>query len=74
MGDLEQDPRPIAGIGFKPGGAAVTEVQEDVEGVPDDPVILPPLDIDHKTDAAGVVLKSWVVEALFFWKTVHRAE
>ena len=33
-----------------------------------DPVAAPPLDVRHEADAAGVVLKTWVVQTLFGWQ------
>ena len=30
------------------------------------------LDIHHKSDAAGVFLKTGVIKTLFFWHLIHR--
>ena len=61
---LHQDAGAVAGVLLAAAGAAVLEVQQDLEPVLDDARGLSPLEIDDEADAAGVVLVAWVVEAL----------
>jgi hypothetical protein len=60
----------VAGIRFAAAGAAVQEVEEDLEPLLDDGVRLPPFDVDDEADAAGVVLVARIVEA---WRRVEHA-
>ncbi len=64
MGDLDQDARAVAGVVLAAAGASVIEVLEDGEGVADESVRLPPLQVGDEADAAGVVLVLGVVESL----------
>ena len=61
---LHQDAGAVAGVLLAAAGAAVLEVQQDLEPVLDDARGLAPLEIDHEADAAGVVLVSGVVKSL----------
>ena len=44
------------------------EVDENFECLPDDAVRLAPGDVDHKADAARIVLELGIVQALFGWQ------
>ena len=57
------DALPISGIDLGPACAAVIQVGQHLEGVPQDLVRFASLDIDHEADAAGVVLLAGIVEA-----------
>jgi hypothetical protein len=61
---LHQDARAVSRVLLAAGRAAVFEVQKNFEPVANDARRLAPLQIDHEADAAGVVLVSWIVEAL----------
>ena len=61
---LNQDAGAVAGVGFAAAGAAVLEVDEHLQGVPDDGVRTAALRVHDEADAAGVVLVPRVVEAV----------
>ena len=61
---LDQDAGAVAGVLLAAAGAAVLEVQEDLEPLLDDACDLRPFDVDHEADAAGVVLVLRVVKTL----------
>ena len=63
-GDLDQDARAVAGVGLAAAGAAVVQVQQDLQRLLDDRVGLPALDVDHEAHAAGVVLELRVIKPL----------
>jgi hypothetical protein len=62
--DLQQDARPVAGVGFAAGSAAMPQVQQDRQGILDDSVRTPAFDVNHEADSAGIVLKPRVVKPL----------
>ena len=64
VGNLEQDAGAVAGMGVASAGAAMLEVDQDVNGVADDVVGLPAVEVGHDAHAARVVLMSRVVESL----------
>jgi hypothetical protein len=64
VGRLEQDARPVAGVGLGAGGPPVVEVAQRPEAHAHDVVAAPALHVHHEGDAAGVVLEGGVVEAL----------
>ncbi len=62
--DLRKHAGPVAGVALVAGAPAVAHVVEDRERLAHDLVGLPSLDVDHETDAAGVVLPRGIVQAL----------
>ena len=64
-------PGAIPGVLLRAGRAAVLQVHEDGERLLDDVVGLPPLDVHHEPEAAGVVLVARIVESLRRGKTVR---
>ena len=62
VGELGQDPRPVAGLLLRAPGAAVVEVQEDLDAQADDLVGLDVVEVGDEADAAGVVLEAGIVE------------
>ncbi len=83
VGDLHEDARAVAGVGFAAAGAAMVEIDEDGDGVADDLVGFLALDVDDKADPAGLMFKLRVVKTLlgrptgrrsrhFLWRTHRR--
>src|SRR6185369_13205512 len=64
VGRLNEDAGAVAGIGFAAAGAAMVEVQKDLEGLLDDCVRLAAFNIDDEADSAGIVFKLRVIKAL----------
>ena len=64
MRDLNQNARAIACLRITSAGAAVGEIQQDLNALADDLVTLVAADARHKSDAAGIVLVRGVIEAL----------
>ena len=64
VGDLDEDAGAVTGVGVAAGGAAVGQVDEDLDSLEDDLVGLAALDVDDEADAAGVALGARVVETL----------
>ncbi len=62
IGHLNEDARAIAGVRLASAGAAVQQVEEDLQPLLDDSVRLPPFDVDHEADAAGIVFVAGIVE------------
>ena len=62
---LQEDAGAVAGVLLAAAGAAVLEVQQDLDRLLDDLVRLAALEVDDEADAAGVVLVARIVEALF---------
>ncbi len=61
--DLNQDAGAVSRVGFAAAGAAVLEVDEHLERVPDNRVRAMALHVHDEADAAGVMLVPGVVEA-----------
>ena len=61
---LHENARAIAGVFLAAAGAAMVEIHQNLDGVLDDLVGLPALDIDQKADATGVVLEPRIVKTL----------
>ena len=61
---LNQDAGAVAGVDFTAAGTAVFEVDEHLQGLPDDLVRPASLHVRHEPDAAGVALMSRVIQAL----------
>ena len=64
VGHLDQDPRPVTGLGIGSHGAAMGEILEDGQALTDDFVAFHVFDIGHETDAAGIMLVPRIVEPL----------
>jgi len=64
VGQLEEQASAVAGVWLRAARAAMTEVEQDGQGLADDLVGLLALDVDYEAYAAGVVLKTGVVKAL----------
>ena len=64
VGDLRQDADPVAVVGFSSLGASVVEVAQHGQCVLHDFVALASVQVDHKADAAGVVLIGGVIKTL----------
>src|SRR6185295_4298855 len=60
--DLNQDPRAVTGVRFAAAGAAVQQVDEDLQALLDDRVGAASFDIDHEPDATRIVLVAGIVE------------
>ena len=63
---LDQDAGAVAGVRLAAAGAAVQQVDEDLQPLLDDAVRAAALDVDDEPDAAGVVLVARVVQARRF--------
>ena len=64
MRHLKQNARAVAGVLLATTRAAVIEVLQNLQTLLDDRVGLLPLDVRDEADAAGIVLKTRIVEAL----------
>ena len=64
MRNLKQNPRPVAGGFIGAGGAAMSEVDEDLLAVFEDGVVARAVDVDHGPDATGIVLVPRLVQTL----------
>ena len=67
---LDQDAGAIARERIAAAGAAMREVFQHLEPLPDDLVALPPVQVDDEPHAAGVMLIGRIVEALGWGKSV----
>src|SRR5262249_7983475 len=61
---LNQDTGAIPGVGFAAAGAAVFEVEQDLDGLLDDGMRFAPREVNDEADAAGIVLVLRVVQTL----------
>ena len=64
MRNLNQDAGAIAGFRIAAAGAAVGQVDQDLDALADDVVGLLAIDAGDKADAAGVVLMLRIVKSL----------
>ena len=62
--NLNQDARAVARLRIAAAGAAMRQVDQDLNALQDDVVRLLALDVGDKADAAGVVLVARVVQSL----------
>ena len=62
MGDLEQDAHAVAGLALGVLAGPVLQLLHDLQGVVHRGVAPAAPDVHHGADAAGVVLKPWVVQ------------
>ena len=54
----------VAGQGVRPGGAAMGQINEELQSVFDDLPARPRIQIDNEANAAGIVLAERIVESL----------
>jgi hypothetical protein len=64
VGELEQHPRPVAGLGIGEGGAAMRQAGEHLDPAVDELVGLAAVDLAHEPDTARSVLEARIVETL----------
>jgi hypothetical protein len=62
--ELQEDARAVAGAGIAARSAAVCEVDEDLQRLGDHLVRGLAVERGHEAETAGVMLESWVVQAL----------
>src|SRR3954469_11656233 len=63
MGHLGDDARAVAGIALRAGGAAMLEVDQELDALGHDIMGLLALDMDDESHAAGVMLVRAIVQA-----------
>ena len=61
---LNQDAGAVPGIRFAAAGAAMLEIDQDLQGMANDRVRTPSLGVDDEADTAGVVLVTRVIQAV----------
>ena len=71
MGYLHENARPVARLVVGAFGTAVGHVLQDTEALIDDRVVFVSVDIDDKTDAAGIVFILGTVEASVRHGEIH---
>ena len=64
VGNLDQDARAIAGFGIAAAGAAMGQVDQDLNAFEDDVVGFMAFDAGDEADPAGIVFMARVVETL----------
>ena len=64
MGDLDQEPRAVAGVVLAAAGTAVIQVHQRRESVADQLMRFPPFQIDDESHTATVVLETRIIETL----------
>ncbi len=62
--NLDQDARAVAGLRIAAAGAAMRQIDQDLDALQDDIVRLAALDVRDKADAASVVLVLRAVQSL----------
>ena len=70
MRHLHEDAGAVAGVLLAAAGAAVLQVDEDLQRLADDVVRLAVLEIDDEADAAGIVLVARIVQTLLVRQSV----
>ena len=65
MRNLHQDTRSVTGVFLAAAGAAMIEVLQNRQRLLNDLMGFFTFDMDHEADAAGVVLETRIVQALF---------
>ena len=60
--NLNQDTRAVTGQRVGAGGTAMRQVVEDRQALDDNVMAFPVLDVDHESNAAGIVLVPGVIE------------
>ncbi len=64
VGHLDEDPCSVPRVDLATAGAPMEEVLQDGQGLGDDPVGLPALDVYHEPDAATVAFESGIIQPL----------
>jgi hypothetical protein len=64
VGGLDHAARAVAHQRIGADGAAMVEIDQDLQALAHDGVRFPPLDVGHEADAAGIVFVAWVVQSL----------
>ena len=72
--DLDQDAGAVAGFRIAAAGAAMRQVDEDLNALLDDVVAFVAADVGDEADAAGIVLMRRIVKPLRRRETVFRVE
>ena len=67
---LHEDAGAVAGVLLAAAGAAVLQVEQDLERLADDVVRLAVLQVDDEADAAGIVLVARIVQTLLVRQSV----
>ena len=62
VGNLDEDAGAIAGVRLAAAGAAVLQVDQHLQTARDYRMGSAARDVDHESDAAGVVFEAWVVQ------------
>ena len=70
MRDLNENAGAVAGFGIASAGAAMSQVDEDLNPLLDDLMAFFSANAGDKSHAAGVVLVRGIVETLRGWQTV----
>ena len=70
--NLDQEAGAVAGFRIAAAGAAMRQVDEDLNALFDDVVGFLALDVGHEADSAGIVLMAGVVESLGLGQSWHR--
>lgn len=65
MRELHQHTGTVTRVRFAARSSTVVKVLEDLDGLLQNLVRRPPFDIDHKTDATGIVFEKRIVQPLF---------
>ena len=64
IGELHQDPRPVARVLVAAARPAMLEVPQDLQAAQDGRMALPAAQVGHEPDAAGVALEGRIVKPL----------
>jgi choline dehydrogenase-like flavoprotein len=62
--NLKQNSRTVAGGFVASGGTAMMQIQQNLFAMLKDGVFAPSGNVHYRSDAAGIVLKSWIVKTL----------
>ena len=62
--NLDQNARAVAGLRIAAAGAAVRQINQNLNALEDDVVRFAPGNIGHETDAAGIVFLLRIIETL----------
>ena len=67
VGNLDQDPRTIAGVVLAAAGATVIQVHKRRQSIPDQLMRFPPLQVDDEPHPATVMFVARIIQALRRW-------
>ncbi len=71
---LDQNTGAVAGIGLAAAGAAMFQIDQDLQGVLNDLMALAVLEIGDEADAARVMLVARIIKSLRFWLDVWHVQ